>query len=203
MVINPGLWAVPLCAVVFSALVLSSCAPDLSERIRAYEATHNTHDVEKLMSFYRDDIEFEIVGVWVKKGKAAVRKLAEWDRATNLQMTISDIVVSGDTVTFKLVEKNDWWTLAGIGEVHYDPCFMVFRNGLITKLRATMTQEGLDKYAKQWPLIISWAQEHRKDELKELLPNGKFIYGAESAKKWLALLRAWRAAQEPSSLGDN
>jgi hypothetical protein len=147
------------------------------------------------MSFYADDIEFEIVGVWVRKGKAAVRELAEWDKATNLQMTISDIVVSGETVTFKLVEKSDWWTLAGIGDVHYQPCFMVFRNGLITRLCATMTQQGFDRYAQQWPLIINWAREHRRDELEELLPGGEFIYGAEPARKWLVLLRAWREAQ--------
>lgn len=195
MLLNSGLGVVPLCTIVFIGLLFSSCAPDLSERIRAYETTYNAHDVEKLMSFYADDIEFEIVGVWVRRGKEAIRELAEWDKATNLQMTISGIVVSGDTVTFRLVEKNDWWTLAGIGDVHYQPCVMVFRDGLISKLRATMTQEGFDRYAKQWPLIIGWAREHRGEVLNELLPGGKFIYGAEPAKKWLDLLRAWRTAQ--------
>jgi hypothetical protein len=147
------------------------------------------------MSFYADDIEFEIVGAWARKGKAAMRELAEWDRVTNLHMAFSDIVVNGDTVTCKLVENNDWWRLAGIGEVQYQPCVMVFHNGLISEMRATMTQESLDRYAEKWPSIISWAKEHRGEEVKGLLPGGKFIYSAEAAKKWLALLQAWRGAQ--------
>lgn len=196
MLLYSGDAVVPWLLIVFIALLASSCSPDLSERIKAYEATYNTHDVEKLMSFYADDIEFEIVGVWVKEGKAVVQELAEWDKATNMHMTISNIEVSGDTVTCKLVETNDWWKLAGMGEVYYEPCVMIFRNGLISEMRTTMTQESLDAYAKVWPSIISWAGEHRSEELKELLPGGTFIYGTEAANKWIVLLQEWRDAQE-------
>jgi hypothetical protein len=196
MLLNVGNTAVPLSLIVCIALLASSCSSYLSERVRAYEATYNTHDVEKLMSFYADDVEFEIVGVWVKKGKAVVRELAEWDKATNMHMTISDITVSGDTVTCKLVETNDWWRLAGMGEAYYEPCVMIFHNGLISEMRATMTQESLDAYARVWPSIISWARDHRSEELNELLPGGLFVYGAEAANKWIMLLQEWRAAKE-------
>lgn len=182
--------------VLMLCVLLASCAFDLIERVKAYESTYNAHDIEKLMAFYTDDIKFEIVGVWVKQGKEAVRELAEWDKATNLHMSISDISVSGDTVTFKLVEANDWWKLAGMGEAHYEPTVIVFRNGLISDIRATMTQDGLDAFARIWPLIISWARQHRADELKELLPGGEFVYGTDAARKWLTLLREWRAANE-------
>ena len=198
MLLEPRILVSVLPALSVVCLFLMSCAPDLAERVRKYEATYNTHDNEKLMSLYADDVRFEIVGVWVKHGKQAVRELAEWDRATNLRMTISDISVRGDTVTFKLVELNDWWILAGIGEVCYEPCIMVFRNGLISELRATMTQESLDAHARAWPLIITWAKQHRPEELEELLPGGRrFIYGREPALKWLALLRQWRSAEAP------
>lgn len=184
-------WSVLILIVV----LLLSCAPDLSQRVRDYEETYNTHDVERLMALYADDIRFEITDVWVKEGKKAVRELAEWDKATNMHMTISDIKVSGDTVTFNLVETNDWWRLAGIGEVHYVPCVMVFRNCLISELRATMIKESLDAYAKVWPSIMSWASEHRSEELAELLPGGEFIYSAEAARKWIVLLQEWRGAR--------
>ena len=184
----------PIVAAVF--VFLMSCAPDLAERVREYEAIYNTHDVDKIMSFYTDDVRFEIVGVWVKHGKESVRELAEWDEATNLRMTISDISVSGDTATFILAEQNEWWTLAGIGEVRYEPCVTVFRDGLICELRATMTQESIDAYAKSWPSIIAWAKQHRPELVAELLPGGRFIYGREPARKWLSLLQEWREAQE-------
>lgn len=185
---------------LFLALMLcvlfASCAPDLIERVKAYGSTYNAHDMEKLMAFYTDDIRFGIIGVWVKQGRKVVRELAEWDRATNLHMSISDISVSGNTVTFKLVEANDWWKLAGMGEVHYEPTVMIFRNGLISDIRAKMTQDGLEAFARIWPLIINWARQHRADELMELLPGGEFIYKADAARKWLVLLREWRAATE-------
>lgn len=185
----------PTLAVVCAFLM--SCAPDLAERVRDYQAACNAHDIEKLMSFYSDDIRFEIVGVWVKQGRQAVRELAEWDKATSLRMEISDVSISRDTVTFKLVERNDWWTLAGIGAVCYEPCVIAFGNGLIVEVRATMTQESLDAYARVWPSIVAWAKQHRLEELKELLPDGRFIYGREPALKWLALLREWRSAEGP------
>jgi len=181
--------------LVLVTVLLLSCTQDLSRRVRDYETTYNTHDVERLMAFYADDIRFEITGVWVKRGKEAVRGLAEWDKATNMHMTISDIKVSGDTASFRLVETNDWWKLAGMGEAYYEPCVMIFRSGLIAELRATMTQESLDAYARVWPSIMSWASDHRSEELAELLPGGEFVYGEETARKWIILLQEWRDAQ--------
>lgn len=184
-----------LSALFMVSILLISCAPDLAERVKAYETTYNTHDVEKLMSFYADDVIFEIVGVWVRQGKQVVRDLAEWDKATNMRMTISNISVCGDTVTCKLVETNDWWKLAGMGEVHYEPCFMIFRKGLISEMRAKMVGSSVEAYRKVWPALYEWASENRGKELAELLPDGEFIYGAEPARKWLDLLREWRASQ--------
>jgi hypothetical protein len=184
----------PVLLVVFVLLV--SCVPDLTERVKAYEATYNAHDIEKLMSFYADDIRFEIVGVWVKSGKHAMRELAEWDRATNMRMTISDISVSGDSVTCELVETNDWWQLAGIGEVLYEPCTMIFRNGVMTEMRAKMASSSVEAYMKAWPAIYEWASQNRSEVLAELLPDGQFTYGEGPARKWLELLREWRASRK-------
>jgi hypothetical protein len=181
-------------ALLVVVVLLVSCGPDLAEYVRAYEATYNAHDTEKLMSFYDDDIRFEIVGVWVKSGKQAMRELAEWDRATNLRMTISDISVSGNSVTCKLVETNDWWKLAGIGEVLYEPCIMVFRNSLMTEMQAKMASSSVEAYMKAWSAIHKWASQNRSEALAELLPDGQFIYGEGPARKWLELLREWRAS---------
>ncbi len=40
---------------------------------------------------------------------------------------------------------------------------------------------------------IAWAQTHDPAELAEIYPDGRFVYTAEMAERWLALLRAWRA----------
>lgn len=120
MFLHVGKTISPIVLCTFVLMVLS-CAPDLSERIRQYVTAYNSHDVEKIMSFYTHDIRFENVGVWVKTGKQEVRKITEWDVATHIVMRVANVSVQGDTVTFLLFETNDWLQLAGIGEVLYEP----------------------------------------------------------------------------------
>jgi len=153
---------------------------------------YNSHDVEKLMSFYTDDIRFEVVGFFVKEGKEDIRKLTEYDAAVNVHMSISNIKVSGDTVTFTLIESNDWFRLAGVEELIYEPNRIVFHGGLIKEIKTEITPESAKAAGEAWQAIMQWASKERSEELADLMPGGEFIYSAESARKWLALLRQWR-----------
>ena len=173
-------------------VIISGCSPALENRLKTYEQAHNKHDIEKVMSLYTNDITFEIVGSWKKTGKEQVRGIAEWDAATNSQMIISDIKVSKDTVTFKLKEGNDWFRLAGIEFMYYEPCTMVFKDGLIKEIKAEVTQESMLAFRKVWPSLYQWISEERNEELSELIFEGQFIYNSENAKKWLSLLKEWR-----------
>lgn len=193
MVISVSKTMLPLVMFALMFMVLS-CAPNLSERIRQYVTTYNTHDVEKIMSFYADDIRFEDVGVWVKAGKQEVRKITEWDAATHIVMKISNVTVQGDTVTFSLVETNDWLKLAGIGEALYEPSRVVFRNGKIAVIEAKLSEETMKIWMPAWNAIIAWAKANSKEKLAEAMPEGKFVFGADYAHKWIDLLKEWREA---------
>lgn len=193
MLLNIGREISPVVLCTFVFIVLS-CAPDLSEHIKAYVATYNTHDVDKIMSFYTDDIRFENVGVWVKTGKQEVQKITEWDAATHIVMKISNVTVQGDTVTFSLLETNDWLKLAGIGEALYEPSRIVFRDGKIAVIQARLSEESLNRWMPIWNAILAWAQENSKEKLAEVMPDGKFVFGADYAHKWLELLKDWREA---------
>lgn len=183
-----------VCPTLLWTLVLMvlACTPDLSQLVRAYVEVYNNHDVEKIMSFYADDIRFENVGVWLKTGKQEVRKITEWDTATHIVMKVSNITVQGDTVTFSLLETNDWLKLAGIGEALYEPSRIVFRDGKIAVIQAKLTEESLDRWLPKWNAILAWAKEHRPDRLAEVMPEGAFVFGADYAHKWLELLEEWR-----------
>lgn len=179
-------------SLILWIVLILGCSPNLEDQVKTYEQVHNRHDIEKVMSLYTKDITFEIVGTWTKVGIEQVRKLAEWDAATNSHMIISDIEIHRDTVTFKLKEGNDWWRLAGIEDLYYEPCRMVFQGGKINQLKAEVTQESMKAFQEVWPAIVQWASKERSEALSELMPEGEFVYSAESAKRWLALLREWR-----------
>jgi hypothetical protein len=171
-----------------------SCGINLEERVRAYEQTCNSHDFDGMMSFYAEDAQFKVVGAFDKIGIEEIRSITEWDTTVKVHMRISDITVNGDTVTFKLVESNEWWRLAGIHEVTYSPCTMIFSNGLIKLIKAEATNESLTAISKVLPGIFDWVSKERSEDFAEVMPGGEFIYTAESAKKWLELLKDRRAA---------
>jgi len=172
--------------------IVPGCSLSLGDRVKTYEEAHNNHDIDKTMSLYANDITFEIVGSWMKSGKEQVRGLAEWDAATNSQMFISEIYVSGDTVTFKLKEGNDWFALIGIDFMYYEPCSMIFSDGLIKELKAEVSEESRKAFQEVWPPIYQWLSEERSEELSPLIFEREFVYNAANAKTWLSLLKEYR-----------
>lgn len=185
---------------IFNASVLSAslllffvmtlgCAPKPASRLKAYQEALNSHDVDRVMSFYAEDIRFEVIGGHVKKGKENLRGWAEWDAAVNCHLTFTDLVVRGDTVTCKAIEQNDWYRLAGIEKVYYGSNTIIFRDELITKIKAELTEESARAIGEAFQSITEWASQERSQQLAELMPEGKIVYSAETAKGWLALLR--------------
>lgn len=49
-------------------LMSLSCSPKPKDRIRAYVEAHNSHDVEKIMSFYAEDVRFELTNLVENSG---------------------------------------------------------------------------------------------------------------------------------------
>ena len=123
--------------------LILSCSPKLENRFKAYMEAHNSHDVEKVMSFYAEDARFEFVESWVREGKEAIRKQEEFDAALNSQLDFTDLKVSGDIVTAKVTERSDYYKLAGIDEVYYEYYTIIFRDGLIKEIKTELTQESV------------------------------------------------------------
>jgi hypothetical protein len=164
----------------------------IAKLVKRYEKIHNSHDVEMALSLYSDDVRFEVVGMFVKVGKDQVRDIEEWDAETNSHMTISNVEVQGNTASYRLAEGNDWFRLAGIELMYYEPCRIVFREELIAEIECEATDESKSAMGEVWQPIMEWASRERSDELAGLMPDGKFVYGAESARKWMSLLKEWR-----------
>lgn len=173
-------------------VMILGCSPRLEDRLKAYEDAHNSHDVEKVMVFYAEDFRFEMVGSWVAEGKEEMRKLEEWDAAVNSHLTFTDLKVSGDTVTCKATERNDLYRIAGIEGMHYKSSIFIFYDGLIKEIKAEQTEKSVRAKEVVFKSFIEWASKERSQELTELKYEGEYVFSAENAKRWLALLQEWR-----------
>lgn len=69
---------------------------------------------------------------------------------------------------------------------------MVFSHGLIKEFKAEGSEESLEAFQEAWPAIFQWLSKERPKEMNELMPNGAFVYSAESAIGWLSLLNEWQ-----------
>jgi len=177
------------------AVVIASCSPKPSpvDLVKAYQNAYNSHDLERLVSLFAEDATFEVVGQFVFKGKEDIRRVAEHDFALNIHISIGGPSIKGDTIFCGLIETNDWLKTAGIVEARYTGWF-VFEGGLIKLIEGKATPETDTAFSQVLNPLMEWASQERPEQLAQMMPEGKFVYNAENAKKSLALLRQWQEA---------
>ncbi len=176
--------------IVSLLLLTTSCAPTLMDRVKAFEEAANSKDVEKLMSFYADDVRFEIVGTpMVIEGKENLRKPIEEQFILNVNLAFTDIKVNGNTATYKVKEQNDMLKAAGIDAIHYEYDQITFEDGLIIEERAKPTEESMRIMGKFRESFEKWASEKGTEEWAKLKAEG---VTEENVDKWLAMTRQWR-----------
>ena len=178
----------------FLLLSTTSCAPNLKDRVKAFQEAYNSHDVEKELSLCEEDLRFEIVGESVTEGKEELRKLCEMGAILNDHLTLTDLKVSGDTVTCRLKEHNDWFKAGGIDAVYYESAQFTFKNGLIKEVRSKYTQDTARSLKEFHASFGKWGSEKRSQELAELAPEGKLT--KENVSRLLTLVREWREETE-------
>ena len=106
----------PLFALILIAYFSSCSQPNLGDIVREHIKAVNNDDVKKNLTFFTDDIVFEIFDDVKLSGKDQLRNLMESDVVNKARLTINDIKVEGDTVIVKLTEKNEGYRLLGIDE---------------------------------------------------------------------------------------
>jgi hypothetical protein len=183
--------AVRLFGILLLVAVFVSCSSKPVDLVMTYEHAYNTHDLEELLPLFAEDATFEVTGQFVLKGKEDIRHMAEYDFALHIHMTIDNLNTKGDTVFCELIEMNDWLEATGIDEAFYTGRF-VFEDGLIKHIKGKPTPKTEKAFQEVLTPLMEWASKERPELLAEMMPEGKFIYNAENAKKSLALLREWQ-----------
>jgi len=159
--------------------------------IRAYEKTHNSHNVDKVLSFYDDDIVFELKGVWIKSGIDEIRTLEEWDAALNSNLKFESIIVRQDSVFCKVIENNEWFKAINITNLVHDPTVFIVMNGKIKKIIAVPSEETGMEIQAAIGSVYQWSGIVNDNTINDLIQNGEFVYSKEAAGKWLILLSKW------------
>lgn len=160
--------------------------------VQTYLELHNSHDVDGVMALLSSEIEFELCGVWTKRGKVAIRELEEFDATTDSYLALEGFELDGNIVSCRGVERNEWFRLAGLSEARYRRCAFTVEGEMIVRLLAQYEDESAQTIADGLHAITQWAQKHRPETLGELMPGGSFRYGQSAAKAWLSLLDEWR-----------
>lgn len=175
---------------LFLLLLTTSCSPKLDEKITAYQEAHNSGDIEKEMSFFAEDIIYDVIGQWKVTGKESLKKRVEIDVFLNSHVNFTDIKSSKNKVTCKVEEQNDLLKVCGIDTIYYEFREFIFEDGLIKEAKTQLTQEGADALRNVQRAFRKWAAENRREEVDEL--KSVRIVDKDIFVKWLALMRAWR-----------
>lgn len=121
-----------------------------------------------------------------------MRPMIEWDSIINVQINLEVVRESGDSIICRKIERSEWFRLYGLDSVAFDPWIIRLNNGKIKSIFSRPNVESAVRMSQVSINVQKWADENRPIMLKELMSDGNFQYGTESAIKWLKLLREWR-----------
>jgi hypothetical protein len=182
---------VPLPLLLFLVLIacFSSCSkPNLGDIVREHVKAVNNDDVKKNLTFFADNIVFEVDANTKLSGKDQLRNLMEWDVANNARLTIKDMKVEGNTVIVTLTEKDEGWRFLGIEELPFMATYK-FNGRLIEKAKLELTPESGNIFGEKYKVLAEWAGKEHPQELNKMETGG---YTAENARLYLSLAKEWR-----------
>lgn len=179
----------------FSLLMVISCSNEKSQEVvKSYIAAHNAHDIEKSLTFYDENVVFELKGVWTKEGLSQIQSLEEWDAALNSNLKLESMISKEDSVFCRVVENNDWFDAVEITDLVHDPAIFVVKNGKIKKIIGYPSQKTGKEIEAVIGALYQWSQKAQDSTINELIQNGQFVYSAKSAEKWLNLFEKWKTS---------
>lgn len=183
--------------VACMVLSLAACeeAFDPDAFVQHYVELHRARDIDGLLALHTDDAEFVIPGQNAVRGRKALRDLFEWDAVLDARLEMRDIHMEGDTIRVDtIIESNRFFEALGLPEVRYQPgTRFVLRDGLIAAVHAAdLDEETLRRGLPAYQRLMAWLAANRPDDLARLMPDGKFRYDAESARRWLEVLEEWK-----------
>ena len=125
--------------------------------------------------------------------RAAAARMLTWDYALHPRHRVDGFEVRGNEVVARVHEDNDFSLLIGFPGWDSTSTYVVDDAGRIVS-QLYVPREGQPEWRPYLDAPLVWLREHHPDALARIFPNGKLAQSAETAREWVTLLRAWRAA---------
>lgn len=184
---------------VISALVLCaacSAAPDHVATVREFESLKNTGQEDATLELFAENASLHFGPLGSLTGIEQIREIHGYDIALRTQLRFDDCHQTGEAVSCRVIETNDWLSTAGIASITYDETHFEFDDdGRIASVSATLSAGSLQRMGAAMAAFESWARANAADEYAELFSDeGAFVYSYVNGEKVLSLLQQWRAA---------
>lgn len=154
----------------------------------------NAHDPTAALALHASNPEFAIPDQDVIRGRDATFALLQWDSVLGTRLDMSGFTELGDTVFVERgSEQNRFFRGLGLERVEYQAGIkFVFAGDRIAGIYPTgFTEPTMENFMPRMQAFMAWASEYRKNDLEQLLADGRFVYTPEAALRWLDLLAAW------------
>ncbi len=176
-------------------MISMACTTEPNGQIEAYLAAINIHDVERATSYLANDFRITFVNYGVSLDKEQAREALAWDAGANGHVRFEPSDVEEHAITGLLTEENDFLKLVGIPVLKARTTYRFDGHGLIKEQIYELLPHQASSQDAMQP-AVAWAAKHQPKELAEIYPEGQMIYSEEMARRWVALLKEWRAAKE-------
>ncbi len=161
------------------------------EVVARYLARLNEHDVPGALEHLADGFQLEFAN-GPTLSKADLASALGWDAGTQGRVEWRIASPSPSEIAVEGQETNEFLSLLHIEPLDFRSRFRVNDDGLILHQVHDVDWTGASVSDSLAP-AIEWAAEHAPDELARAYPGGRMIYSEETGRRWVALLRRWRA----------
>lgn len=163
------------------------------EIIERYRQAVNEHDLHRALACLASGFRLHFVGSEYSLSKEALSKAMGWDAGANGHVEWRQVGSSGSSFSYEGRESNEFLRLLGIPHLKFQTAFSVNSEGLIEAQRYQLLPDQPSSQEAMKP-AVEWARRHRPQELEEIYPGGQMAYSEEMARRWILLLKEWRAS---------
>lgn len=161
-------------------------------KIKGLVGAMRAGDVDRSLSYLAEDFELRDAAGRQRIDRRAMRDVLQWDAALGGKMTFSGLEWEGETVRGEFTETNELYELLGMEPRRYRIEFHFSGDLISEQIYEVLDSEGLSMTQALEP-FLDWAREGHAADLDAIYPDGRIVHSASAAKRWVELLRAWRA----------
>jgi hypothetical protein len=186
-------WRVLLTLLVASTFCSRRKVPRPQATLANYIAAANRHDLHAVRAMTAEKATWQL-GPTTLRGPDEMLAPLAFDQGAHTVLEASNIVVTGDTVDFDLLERNDVLRAYGIPALHHSPR-MILRKGQIYRITVRRPPLEQKDFVDTVAAFRRWFQAQRPDLYEQFYPGGRFNYARSTGEGLPKAIAAWKRSR--------